>query len=58
MLKLAWEYAGESFGSRQLLFEMYNESPLAVNQARLLAGYDSARMVGLARSLAGIEDGA
>lgn len=57
LLKLAWEYAGDSFGSRQLLFEMNNESTLAVNRTRLLSTYDSAPLTRLAKSLAGIEDG-
>lgn len=56
LLKLAWEYAGDAFGSRQLLFEMYNESTLAVNRTRLLNTYDTAALANRAKALAGIED--
>jgi aromatic ring hydroxylase len=56
LLKLAWEYAGDAFGSRQLLFEMHNQSTLAVNRTRLLNAYDTAPLAKLAKSLAGIED--
>ena len=54
MLKLAWEYACDSFGSRQLLFEMYNVSSLATNKQRLASTYDTTPFVALARELAGI----
>ena len=54
LLKLAWDYAGDSFGSRQLLFEMYNTGPLAVNQARLVRSYDASPAQALAKRLAGI----
>jgi aromatic ring hydroxylase len=54
LLKLAWDYAGDSFGSRQLLFEMYNAGPLAVNQARLVRSYDAGPAQALAKRLAGI----
>ena len=40
MLKLAWEYACDSFGSRQLLFEMYNVASLATNKQRLVSAND------------------
>jgi 4-hydroxyphenylacetate 3-monooxygenase len=56
LLKLAWEYAGDAFGSRQLLFEMYNANTLATNRARLLSAYDPTALAALARSLAGIAD--
>jgi aromatic ring hydroxylase len=54
LLKLAWEYAGDAFGSRQLLFEMYNAGTLPINRARLLNTYDTAPLVRLASTLAGI----
>jgi 4-hydroxyphenylacetate 3-monooxygenase len=54
MLKLAWEYACDSFGSRQLLFEMYNVSSLATNKQRLASSYDTSPFVSLAKELAGI----
>ncbi len=54
LLKLAWEYACDSFGSRQLLFEMYNVGSLATNKQRLASTYDTRACVELARELAGI----
>jgi len=54
LLKLAWEYACDSFGSRQLLFEMYNVGSLATNKQRLASTYDTRACVALARELAGI----
>jgi aromatic ring hydroxylase len=54
LLKLAWEYACDSFGSRQLLFEMYNVGSLATNKQRLASTYDTSPCVALARELAGI----
>jgi aromatic ring hydroxylase len=54
LLKLAWEYACDSFGSRQLLFEMYNVGSLATNKQRLASTYDTSHCVALARELAGI----
>jgi aromatic ring hydroxylase len=54
LLKLAWEYACDSFGSRQLLFEMYNVGSLATNKQRLASTYDTSQCVALARELAGI----
>ena len=54
LLKLAWEYACDSFGSRQLLFEMYNVGSLATNKQRLASTYDTRHCVALARELAGI----
>jgi 4-hydroxyphenylacetate 3-monooxygenase len=56
LLKLAWEYACDSFGSRQLLFEMYNVGSLATNKQRLASTYDTRACVALARELAGITD--
>ncbi len=55
LLKLAWEYACDSFGSRQLLFEMYNVGSLATNKQRLASTYDTSHCVALARELAGLE---
>jgi aromatic ring hydroxylase len=54
LLKLAWEYACDSFGSRQLLFEMYNTGSVATNKQRLATSYDTRACVALARELAGI----
>jgi aromatic ring hydroxylase len=54
LLKLAWEYACDSFGSRQLLFEMYNVGSLATNKQRLATTYDTRSCVALARELAGL----
>ena len=54
LLKLAWEYACDSFGSRQLLFEMYNVGSLATNKQRLASTYDTSACVALARELAGV----
>ena len=54
LLKLAWEYACDSFGSRQLLFEMYNVGSLATNKQRLASTYDTRACVALARELAGL----
>jgi aromatic ring hydroxylase len=57
LLKLAWEYACDSFGSRQLLFEMYNVGSLATNKQRLASTYDTGPCVALARELAGVTTG-
>ena len=54
LLKLAWEYACDSFASRQLLFEMYNVGSLATNKQRLASTYDTRACVALAQELAGI----
>lgn len=53
MLKLAWEYACDAFGGRQLLFEMYNVGSLATNKQRLASIYETGPYVALARTLAG-----
>jgi aromatic ring hydroxylase len=54
LLKLAWEYACDSFGGRQLLFEMYNVGSLATNKQRLATTYDTTSYISLAKELAGI----
>ncbi|HZR97357.1 MAG TPA: 4-hydroxyphenylacetate 3-hydroxylase N-terminal domain-containing protein [Chloroflexota bacterium] len=54
LLKLAWDYAVDSFGSRQLLFDMFNASDLHANKAGLVAAYDGRPAAALARRLAGI----
>jgi 4-hydroxyphenylacetate 3-monooxygenase len=54
LLKLAWEYACDSFGARQLLHEMYNVGSLATNKQRLASTYDTRPYVALARELAGL----
>src|SRR2546421_827915 len=55
LLKLAWEYTCESFGSRQLLFEMHNAGSQVLNKQRLIAAYDTTPLIALAQQLAGIE---
>jgi len=54
MLKLAWDYLGDSFATRQLLFEMYAGASFPVNKMRLLAEYDASAFVQRAKVLAGI----
>ncbi len=55
LLKLAWEYSADSFGSRQLLFEMHNAGSQLTTKQRLAATYDTEPLKDLARRLAGIE---
>jgi aromatic ring hydroxylase len=55
LMKLAWEYLSDSFGSRQLLFEMHNAGSVATNKNRLLTDYDTGPAVRLAKQLAGID---
>ena len=52
--KLAWEYACDSFGARQLLHEMYNVGSLTSNKQRLVGAYDTSSCIALAQELAGI----
>src|SRR5215467_10608297 len=54
LLKLAWEYACDSFGARQLLHEMYNVGSLTTNKQRFASSYDTSPLVALAKELAGI----
>jgi 4-hydroxyphenylacetate 3-monooxygenase len=54
LLKLAWEYTCESFGSRQLLFEMHNAGAQLATQQRLVKTYDASEHMRLAKQLAGI----
>lgn len=54
MLKLAWDYASDSFGGRQLLFEMYNARSLTANKFGLANSYDMSPHIRLAKDLAGI----
>jgi 4-hydroxyphenylacetate 3-monooxygenase len=54
LLKLAWDYACESFGARQLLFEMHNAGAQQATKQRLVGMYDVAPHVSLAKKLAGI----
>jgi 4-hydroxyphenylacetate 3-monooxygenase len=58
LLKLAWEYTCESFGARQLLFEMHNAGTLPLTKQRLMAVYDTAPLIRLAQQLAGVEPAA
>jgi 4-hydroxyphenylacetate 3-monooxygenase len=55
LLKLAWDYAVDSFGSRQLLFDMFNASDLHANKAGLVAAYDGGAAAALVRRLAAAE---
>lgn len=55
LMKLAWDYTSDSFGTRQMLFEMYNAGTLATNRARLLSTYDATPHIELARQLAGVD---
>ncbi len=52
LLKLAWEYACDSFSARQLLHEMYNVGSLTTNKQRLATSYDTSAAVALAKTLA------
>src|SRR5215831_872173 len=54
LLKLAWEYACDSFGARQLLHEMYNVGSLTTNKQRFASSYDTSPFVSLVQELAGI----
>ncbi|ETX08065.1 MAG: hypothetical protein ETSY2_07530 [Candidatus Entotheonella gemina] len=49
-----WDYTCDAFGSRQLLFEMYNVGSLATNKQRLASAYDTSACVALVKELAGI----
>ena len=53
VMKLAWDYLGDAFGSRQLLFELHNAGTLSTAKARVFNGYDTAPFVQLAKDLAG-----
>lgn len=55
LLKLAREYTSDSFGARQLLFEMHNAGAQLTTKQRLAATYDASDHVRLAKQLAGIE---
>lgn len=54
LLKLAWEYSGDSFGSRQLLFEMLNTGNMLVKRNAVAGHYDTREILNLAKGLAGI----
>ncbi len=54
LLNLAWDYTCDAFGSRQLLFEMYNVGSLATNKQRLASAYDTSACIALVKELAGI----
>lgn len=54
LLRLAWDYVADSFGSRQLLFDMYNTAELHTNKLRLARDYDTAPLTALACRLAGV----
>ena len=55
LLKLAWEYSCDSFGSRQLLFEMHNAGSHLATKQRLVSTYEPEPLKDLARKLAGID---
>ncbi len=52
VLNLAWEYACDSFGARQLLFEMHNAGAQLRTKQRLAQEYDAEPLKRLARDLA------
>lgn len=54
LLRLAWEYGCESFGSRQLLFEMHNAGSQLATKQRFAGTYDATALKRLAKDLAGI----
>jgi aromatic ring hydroxylase len=54
LLKLAWDYACDSFGQRQLLFEEHASVNLARRKLLLLDEYDPEPAVRLAKQLAGV----
>jgi 4-hydroxyphenylacetate 3-monooxygenase len=56
LLRLAWDYAVDSFGGRQLLFDMFNARDLHANKATLAATYDTRAATGLAARLAGARE--
>lgn len=58
MLKLAWDYACDSFGGRQLLFEIYNAGGVNMNLQQFIATYDMKPHIALAKELAGINGSA
>ncbi|HXG35855.1 MAG TPA: 4-hydroxyphenylacetate 3-hydroxylase N-terminal domain-containing protein [Dehalococcoidia bacterium] len=55
MQKLAWDYVADSFGGRQLVFEIYNSRGTIDNKLSLLQGYDLRPHIEQAKKLAGIE---
>jgi 4-hydroxyphenylacetate 3-monooxygenase len=55
LLNLAWEYAGDSFASRQLLFEMHNAGAQLRTKQRMAQSYDAEPLKRLAKDLAGID---
>jgi aromatic ring hydroxylase len=55
LMKLAWEYVGDGFGQRQLLFEELASVPMAGRRNALLNHYDATPAMRLAKDLAGIE---
>lgn len=55
--KLAWEYLGDSFGGRQLLFEEHAGGSLKRRRNQLLNNYDPGPAIDLAKQLAGIKAG-
>ncbi len=55
LLHLAWDYVGDSFAARQVLFDMFNASDVHLNRATLARTYDTPPMVALARRLAGLD---
>lgn len=54
LLKLAWDLSCDSFGSRQLLFEMLNAGGAQLNQSMFLEMYDMQPATDLAMELAGL----
>ena len=54
LLNLAWEYTGDSFGARQLLFEMHNAGAQLRTKQKLAETYDAEHFKQVAKQLAGI----
>ncbi|HLG74539.1 MAG TPA: 4-hydroxyphenylacetate 3-hydroxylase N-terminal domain-containing protein [Chloroflexota bacterium] len=54
LLRLAWDFTSDSYGMRQLLFELHNAGTFSRNQERLLRIYDTSPYVELAKRLAGV----
>ena len=53
--KLAWEYLGDSFAGRQLLFEEHSAGNLSRRRQQLMDNYDPNPVIDLAKLLAGID---
>lgn len=54
LTRLAWDYACDSFGARQTLFELLNSAPFDRNRAQLAMRFDTKPYEKLAAATAGI----